>query len=290
MEKAERQYIASQINTSEMHATDEDKESASRIHTNYKQLLSTAPPEQLTTGKHAFRKSSTSTSSTSTSSTQAQQETPEQESTSTQQETAQHEPTTKPSETTQHEQTTETPEAPHTTTRTNIQQTQAECTQPHDTPSSSSTQQDNTNTKSHIREALTKILGTYPSPTDDSRFSSSSDQSPAASPAKAQKKKRVGVMATRASSRLAISKAQTPTSSASESETVCPVCKQLCVEKNLIGKDCERSVGCSGCPSWFHFHCVGLSGDEPFLRAQSRKPWYCVTCKPPSTPTKKRRK
>lgn len=58
----------------------------------------------------------------------------------------------------------------------------------------------------------------------------------------------------------------------------CEKCDKVCVEnpKNFD----EDSIGCDGaaCESWFHYKCVGLTGQEPFLARSSSK-WFCDECK-----------
>ena len=40
----------------------------------------------------------------------------------------------------------------------------------------------------------------------------------------------------------------------------------------------EFSVGCDGSQLWYHYVCVGLSGQEPQLQEGSELPYFCPKC------------
>ena len=40
----------------------------------------------------------------------------------------------------------------------------------------------------------------------------------------------------------------------------------------------EQSIGCDGqCQLWYHYKCVNIEGNEPFL-SKKRMKWYCPEC------------
>ena len=55
----------------------------------------------------------------------------------------------------------------------------------------------------------------------------------------------------------------------------CKVCAQPCSEEpETIEHD---RIACESCNQWHHFKCVGLKGDERFLKRKSSK-WKCPAC------------
>ena len=54
----------------------------------------------------------------------------------------------------------------------------------------------------------------------------------------------------------------------------------------ICGDDCEgdpiddshQSIGCDKCYLWFHYSCIGLTGQEHFL-SRRKSTWKCDKCK-----------
>lgn len=69
----------------------------------------------------------------------------------------------------------------------------------------------------------------------------------------------------------------------------CGVCEKACIDTEMSPEAdfSESSVGCDGCEKWFHFHCVGLTGTESFLKPSSKLKYYCPNCQ--EFPTHKRK-
>lgn len=40
-----------------------------------------------------------------------------------------------------------------------------------------------------------------------------------------------------------------------------------------------QSIACDKCNLWYHYGCVEIKGDEPFLFKKNSR-WVCQTCKP----------
>ncbi|KAL3841440.1 hypothetical protein ACJMK2_019590 [Sinanodonta woodiana] len=55
----------------------------------------------------------------------------------------------------------------------------------------------------------------------------------------------------------------------------CSICKRECVDNPPIST--EYSIACDSCNLWFHFVCVGLTGNEEFIK-QKDSVWKCQTC------------
>ena len=57
--------------------------------------------------------------------------------------------------------------------------------------------------------------------------------------------------------------------------TWCKVCKKECVDDPVSRKD--QSIECDKCSLWFHYPCVGIKGNERFLKSVYAK-WFCRAC------------
>ena len=58
-------------------------------------------------------------------------------------------------------------------------------------------------------------------------------------------------------------------------EYLCGTCKNICVGNPIQFN--ELSIECSTCKNWFHFGCLGFTGDEPFIKKKNVK-WFCKKC------------
>lgn len=69
-----------------------------------------------------------------------------------------------------------------------------------------------------------------------------------------------------------------PSTSYSETDTyVCNLCSEEC---NWDPTDIAlQSIACDKCNLWYHYGCVEIKGDEPFLFKKNLR-WVCQTCKP----------
>ena len=57
--------------------------------------------------------------------------------------------------------------------------------------------------------------------------------------------------------------------------TRCKLCKKECVDDPVSTKD--QSIECDKCSLWFHYPCVGIKGNERFLKSVYAR-WFCRAC------------
>lgn len=65
---------------------------------------------------------------------------------------------------------------------------------------------------------------------------------------------------------------------------LCPTCTNQsacprCWVRYAADDYSQAMVGCSGCDSWIHAHCLGLTDEEYQTLGVSRKPYYCHACR-----------
>jgi len=66
-------------------------------------------------------------------------------------------------------------------------------------------------------------------------------------------------------------------------DSICPICRGT----TYIGE----TINCEKCEYWFHFECVGVTHDDPWVKNED-VPYFCVKCggvKPKRTPAKRAR-
>ena len=59
------------------------------------------------------------------------------------------------------------------------------------------------------------------------------------------------------------------------SDFTCATCNRICVDNPQTYR--EKSIECSQCNCWFHMRCVGVKGNETFVKDDSEV-WRCQTC------------
>lgn len=68
---------------------------------------------------------------------------------------------------------------------------------------------------------------------------------------------------------------QSATIESKVNSTWCKVCRKECVDDPVSIKD--QSIECDKCSLWFHYPCVGIKGNERFLKSVYAK-WFCRAC------------
>ncbi|XP_030833719.1 uncharacterized protein LOC115920991 isoform X1 [Strongylocentrotus purpuratus] len=72
-----------------------------------------------------------------------------------------------------------------------------------------------------------------------------------------------------------LEKLDAPARTIKEANFPCGICNDEC-EESPHDED-KNSIGCDSCDRWFHYFCVGIHGEEPFLRRR-KSSWKCNTC------------